>query len=55
MLKPAAWPPAFRGERPLPESVRAFLVESEGRVLLHCEKLLTQGNLPGDERKWLRP
>jgi hypothetical protein len=53
MSKPATWPPAFRGERPLPESVRAFLVESERRVLLHCEKLLALGNLPGDERQRL--
>jgi len=33
--------------------VRAFLVESERRVLLHCEKLLALGNLPGDERQRL--
>jgi hypothetical protein len=52
MSKPATWPPAFRGERPLPESVRAFLVESERRVIMHCEKLLAQGNLSGDE--WQR-
>jgi hypothetical protein len=54
MSKPAAWPPASRGERPLPESVRAFLMESERRVLLHCQRLLLQGNLPGDERERLR-
>ena len=52
MLEPAAWPPAARGERPLPETVRAFLVESERRVLLHCQKLLAQ-DLPGDERQRL--
>ena len=50
MSKPAAWPPAFRGGRPLPESVRAFLFESERRVLLHCQTLLVQQNLPGGER-----
>jgi hypothetical protein len=54
MSKPATWPPAVRGERPLPESVRAFLVESERRVLLHCQRLLLQDNLPGDERQRLR-
>jgi hypothetical protein len=53
MSKPAAWPPASRGERPLPESVRAFLMESERRVLLHCQKLLVQDNLPGDQRRRL--
>ena len=54
MIKPAAWPPASPGERPLPESVRAFLMESERRVLLHCQKLLVQDNLPRDERQRLR-
>jgi hypothetical protein len=29
-------PPSERRDRPLPDSVRAFLVESERRVLLHC-------------------
>lgn len=53
MSKPAAWPPASRGGRPLPESVRAFLMESERRVLLHCQKLLVQDNLPRDERQRL--
>jgi hypothetical protein len=53
MSKPAAWPPASRDERPLPESVRAFLMESERRVLLHCQTLLVQDNLPGDERQKL--
>lgn len=54
MSKPAAWPPASRGERPLPKSVRAFLTESERRVLLHCQRLLWHDNLPGDERQRLR-
>jgi len=52
MPKPA-WPPASRGERPLPESVRAFLMESERRILLHCQRLLVQDNLPSDERQRL--
>jgi hypothetical protein len=53
MPKPATWPPASQGERPLPETVRAFLMESERRVLLHCQKLLTQDNLPDGERQRL--
>jgi hypothetical protein len=53
MSKPAAWPPAYRGERPLPQSVRAFLIESERRVILHCQKLLAQDTLPGDQRQRL--
>jgi hypothetical protein len=53
MSNAAIRPPAPRGERPLPESVRAFLLESERRVLSHCRKLLTQDNLPPDERQRL--
>ena len=53
MPKPATWPPASRGERPLPETVRAFLLESERRVFSHCQKLLAQDNLPGDDRRRL--
>ena len=53
MRKPATWPPASQGERPLPETVRAFLIESEQRVLLHCQKLLAQDNLPDGERQRL--
>lgn len=53
MPNPAAWPPASQGERPLPETVRAFLIESERRVLLHCQELLAQDNLPGDDRQRL--
>jgi hypothetical protein len=30
-----------------------FLIESERRVLLHCQKLLTQDNLPDGERQRL--
>ena len=53
MRKPANWPPASQGERPLPETVRAFLIESERRVLLHCQKLLAKDNLPDGERQRL--
>jgi hypothetical protein len=53
MSKPTAWPPASRGERPLPDTIRAFLMESERRVLVHCQRLLVQDNLSGDERQKL--
>jgi hypothetical protein len=53
MSKLATWPPASRDERPLPGAVRTFLIESERRVLLHCQKLLTQDNLPDGERQRL--
>ncbi len=53
MPKPATWPPASQGERLLPETVRAFLIESERRVILHCQKLLSQDNLPDGERQRL--
>jgi len=53
MFQTPTWPPASRGERPLPQTVRAFLMESERRVLLHCQKLLARENLPDDERQRL--
>ena len=53
MVKPSPWPFASRGERPLPEPVRAFLVESERRVLSHCDRLLARENLPNEERQRL--
>jgi len=53
MFKPGTWPPASWGERPLPQTVRGFLVESERRVLLHCQRLLAQQKLAGDERQRL--
>ena len=46
-------PPASRGERPLPDTVCVFLMESERRVLLHCQKMLSRDNLPADERQRL--
>jgi hypothetical protein len=53
MSGPATWAPASQGARPLPEPVRAFLVESERRVLLHCQRLLAQDNLSEGERQRL--
>ena len=53
MFKPAIWPPASRGERPLPESVRVFLVESERRVVLQCRRMLARDDLPAHERQRL--
>lgn len=53
MFQTPTWPPASRGERPLPQTVRAFLMESERRVFLHCQQLLARENLPDDERQRL--
>jgi len=53
MFNPASRPPASRGERPLPETSRAFLMKSERRVLLHCQKILARDNLAADERQRL--
>ena len=53
MPMPATWPPASQSEQPLPETVRSFLVASERRVLLHCQKLLSQDHLPDGERQRL--
>ena len=53
MSKLATWPPVSRGERPLPETVRTFLIESERRVLSHCQTLLARDNLPGEDRQRL--
>lgn len=33
--------------------VHAFLVESERRVILHCEKMLAADGLPADQRRRL--
>lgn len=54
MPGPATWPPASQGARPLPESVRAFLIESERRVLLHCQKLLAQDPSDDERQRLLR-
>lgn len=37
----------------LPNPVRAFLIESEQRVLWHCHKLLQNPELPSEERQRL--
>lgn len=53
MFNPATQPPAPRGARPFPETVRVFLVESERRVLMHCRRMLAREKLPTDERQRL--
>ena len=53
MFTPSTRPPASRGERPLPETVRVFLVESERRVVLHCRRMLARDDLPAHERERL--
>jgi hypothetical protein len=44
-------PPAERRDRPLHDAVRTFLIESERRVTVHCQKLLEQQNLSNDDRR----
>ena len=53
MFNRATQPPAPRGARPLPETVRVFLMESERRVLMHCRRMLAREKLPTDERQRL--
>ena len=36
-----------------PNPAQAFLVESERRVILHCEKMLAANDLPDDQRRRL--
>jgi hypothetical protein len=40
-------------DRSFPGSVRAFLIESERRVIMHCRSLLEQDGLSADERSRL--
>jgi hypothetical protein len=37
-------------DRQLPDGVRAFLIESERRVIVHCQNLLKRDGLSGNER-----
>jgi hypothetical protein len=42
-----------RPDRPLPNAVRAFLIESERRIAEHCRSLLERNGLSGEERRRL--
>jgi hypothetical protein len=47
-------PPQVSGrDRHLPDGVRAFLIESERRIIVHCQNLLKRDGLSGDERSRL--
>ena len=50
MLELAHRPQLSERERHLPDGVRAFLIESERRVIVHCQNLLKRDGLSGDER-----
>lgn len=46
--------PASRGSTRVAENaVDHFLVESERRVIMHCQKLLRTPNLPAEDRRRL--
>lgn len=51
LATPLRPPPPAQGDRPLPETVRRFLIESERRVISHCQKLLAAGGLPDEQRR----
>ena len=53
MLELVYLPSPTRGHQSYSDAVRAFLIESERRVLSHCEKLLKQNDLSSDERRRL--
>lgn len=53
MLELADRPPPTRHRQPDIGAVRAFLIESERRVILHCDKLLKQNDIFSDERRRL--
>ena len=53
MLELAHRPEASERDRPLPDGVCAFLIESERRVLAHCRSLLDRDGLSGEERRRL--
>lgn len=42
-----------RPDRPLPDAVRAFLIESERRIVAHCRSLLERNGLSGEQRRRL--
>ena len=53
MLELAHRPQVFERDRHLPDGVRAFLIESERRLIVHCQSLLKGDCLSGDERSRL--
>ena len=42
-----------RPDRPPPDAVRAFLIESERRIVVHCRSLLERNGLSAEERRRL--
>lgn len=53
MLELVHRPQVSESDRRLGEGVRAFLIESERRVIVHCQNLLKRNGLSDDERERL--
>lgn len=53
MFELAYRPQASDRDHPLADAVRAFLIESERRVVAHCRSLLVRDHLSGEERRRL--
>jgi hypothetical protein len=53
MLELAHRPQVSVRDRHLPDGVRAFLIESERRTIVHCQSLLDRHGLSGEERQRL--
>jgi hypothetical protein len=47
---PQGSPAGLRQTQPLPDALRGFLIESNRRVVAHCETLLAAGDLADDQR-----
>ena len=53
MLELVHRPQVVESHRRLPDSVRAFLIASERRIIVHCQSLLERHGLSGEERQRL--
>jgi hypothetical protein len=53
MLELVHRPQVAENDRHLPDGVRAFLMASERRIIVHCQSLLERHGLSGEERQRL--
>ena len=53
MLELAHRPQVSARDRHLPDGVRAFLIERERRIIVHCQSLLDRNGLSDEERQRL--